>query len=154
MMQYWNNLTDRERWLLVIGGIVSSIFLFYLLVFLPLVDGVHHKTQLLIEKKNTLSFLINAQKQQKTVKKVHVLKQSQLLTVLTEQLTHSSFNQSMYQVQQTASGDIQLSFDAVPFNPLIHWLWAINQQYSLVIKQLHVERTPVSGVVKIVLIIH
>lgn len=154
MTNYWRNLNERERLMLIIGGACSMVFLFYLLVFSPLVDGVQYKTEQLIEKQETLSFLIKAKKQQKMVKKVQKLSQSKLLTVFTEQLATSSFQQSAYQVQQTASGDIQLSFDAVPFNQLLNWLWSINQQYSFVIKQFHVERTPLSGVVKTLLIIH
>lgn len=151
---YWGNLNERERWMLIIGGVCGIVFLFYLFIFSPLVDGIQYKTQQLIEKQDILSFLTNAQKQQKAVKKIQTLSQSKLLTVFTEQLAQSSFHQSIYQVQQTASGDIQLSFDAVPFNPLINWLWSINQHYSFVIKQFHVERTALSGVVKMVLIIH
>jgi general secretion pathway protein M len=154
VITYWNNLNERERLLLIIASACCLFFLFYLLIYSPLVDGVQNKTGQLIEKQDTLAFLRKARMQQKTIKKVQVLSQGNLLTVLTEQLTTSSFHQSRYQLQQTASGDIQLSFDAVPFNPFMHWLWSMNENYSFLVKQFHAEHTVTPGVVKLVLTIH
>ena len=154
MITYWNNLNERERWLLIIASACCLLFLFYLLIYSPLVDGVQNKKQQLIEKQDTLAFLRKAKIEQKIIKKVQVLSKGNLLTVLAEQLTASSFHQSPYQLQQTASGDIQLSFDAVPFNPFMHWLWSVNENYSFLIKQFQAEHTVTPGVVKLVLTIH
>ena len=154
MIAYWNNLNDRERWMLSIGGVCCVVFLFYLLIYSPLVNRVYDKKQQLIEKKETLAFLQKAKIQQQSTKKVQVLSESKLLTVLAEQLKVTSFHRSLYQLQQTGSGDIQLSFDEVPFNAFISWLWSMSEQYAFLIKQFNAERTPTPGVVKVVLIIH
>lgn len=154
MIAYWNNLNDRERWMLGIGGVCCIAFLFYLLIYSPLVNSVYDKTQQLIEKKETLAFLQKAKMQQRSTKKVQVLSKSKLLTVLAEQLNTTSFHRSIYQLQQTGSDDIQLSFDEVPFNAFIQWLWSMNEKYAFLIKQWNAERTLTPGVVKVVLIIH
>ena len=152
MIAHWNNLNDRERWMLGLGGVCFVVFLFYLLVYSPLVGGISEKSQQLIEKQDILAFLQKA-KQQQTGIQAQVLSPSQLLTVLAEQLNNSSFHRNPYQLQQTGSGDIQLSFDEVPFNAFLSWLWSMNEKYVFSIQQLNAERTATPGVVKMILMI-
>ena len=153
MMVYWNNLNDRERWMLGFGSVCLVVFLFYLLVYSPLIGGMSEKSQQLIEKQDTLAFLQMAKQQQIGAVQAQVLSPSQLLTVLAEQLNKSIFHRNPYQLQQTSSGDIQLSFDEVPFNGFLSWLWSINQKYVFSIQQLNAERTATPGVVKLLLMI-
>ncbi|WP_083852274.1 type II secretion system protein GspM [Legionella tunisiensis] len=58
-----------------------------------------------------------------------------------------------YQLQQTGAGDIQLSYELVPFNHFLSWLWTLNNNYAIVLKQFSAERTPTAGVVKLQIVI-
>ena len=78
---------------------------------------------------------------------------SQLLTILATQLKEDSTLKFPYQLQQTGSGDIQLTFDAVAFNLFIAWLEKINERYAISLKQFNAERTPTPGVVHVMVLL-
>ena len=59
-----------------------------------------------------------------------------------------------YQLQQTNSGEIQLSFEQIPFNLFIEWLNNINSQYLINIKQFDVNKTATPGLTRLMIIIN
>jgi general secretion pathway protein M len=150
---YWLNLNERERWTLGFGVVFCVAYLFYLLIYSPLVTAVHNKSQQLLEKQETLVWMQQVRHQHNTRKPPQMLTSSKLLTVLAEQLNATSFKQFSYQLQQTGVSDIQLVFDKVPYNAFVAWLWAMSEKYSISIKQLSIERTDTPGVVKLLLVV-
>ena len=146
---YWTNLTERERWILVIG----IIFCFFLLLYSPLTGAVRRESQLVLEKQETLSWMEQIQKRQNTKNTKEALTSSKLLTVLAEQLNAAPFKQFPYQLQQTGVSDITLVFDQVPYNAIMAWAWSFNTKYSIIIKQLTILRTDSPGIVKLTMII-
>lgn len=153
MKHYWNNLNVREQWMLGFGIIFVFFFLLYLLVLAPLSHAVQDKSQQFRDKQATLIWMQQAHQQYKRVIAPKVLSRSKLLTVLAAQLKSTPFHHVPYQLQQTGSGDIQLSFDHVPYNAFVTWLWSVNKHYAFTIKQLNVERTTTAGVVKMMVVI-
>lgn len=107
----------------------------------------------LIEKKQTLAWMNTVRGQSHPTQNKKTLDNAQLLTLLTTQLKNNPQLKFPYQLQQTGSGDIQLSFDAVPFNLFMDWLKKINQSYTVVIKQFDVEYSERQGITKLVIII-
>lgn len=154
MNAYWDHLNDRERWMLGIGGVCCLLFLIYLLLYAPLVASVNEKSAQLNEKKSILVWMERVRQQHHSANVRQVLSDSKLLTVFADQLKLTSFQSFSYQLQQTSSGDVQLSFDNVSYNAFIHWLWSLSEHYVFSIKQFNTERTQTPGVVKISLIIH
>lgn len=149
MKAYWNNLNERERWLLGAGGVVCFCYLLYLLIFAPLIQAVHDKSQQLIEKKETLAWMQQAHQQHKTGNTPKTLSKGKLLSELANQLKSTPFHHRPYQLQQTGTGEIQLSFDKIPYNAFVAWLWSMSQRYVFTIKQFNTERTSTPGVVKL-----
>ena len=78
---------------------------------------------------------------------------SQLLTLIGSQLGVRPFLSFPHQIQQTSQGDIQLSFDSVPWNPFLAWLWSLANHYVVTFKQVTVNRTETAGLVKVLLVI-
>ncbi|MBA2648514.1 MAG: type II secretion system protein M [Legionella sp.] len=152
MMNYFKSLNERERWITVLGGLSIALFLYYLFLYEPLTTQIEQKRTLLAEKIETLKWMKGVQHQsQKTSKKS--LDNSQLLTVISDQLKQNPHLKFPYQLQQISSGDIQLSFDKVPFNFFLLWLEKINAKYEMKIKQFNVDPTNTSGVTHLELII-
>ncbi len=150
---YWSNLNERERWMLGGGGVCCFFFLLYILIYAPLNNAVHDKSQQLIEQQETLAWMEQARLQRKNVKVPQALSSAKLLSVLADQLKSTSFHGFPYLLQQTGAGDIQLSFDQVPYNPFVTWLRSVSQTYAFSIKQFSAERTDTPGVVKVMLTI-
>lgn len=150
---YWNNLNERERWVLGSGVISCIFYLFYLVAYSPLTTAVHNKSQQLIEKQETLRWMQQVRLDYKVKKNPQLLTSSKLLTVLADEMNATSFKRFTYQLQQTGVSDIQLVFDQVPYNPFIAWLWSFSEKYTISIKQLMIERTDTPGIVKIMMVI-
>ncbi len=153
MKNYWTQLNNRERWMVALAVIVAVVYLNYILIFSPLKNAVDNKTKQLIEKVDTLKWMKKTKLQHHAVGNKKTLNNSQLLTLLADRLKEDELKRFPYQIQQTANGDIQLSFNEVPFNRLITWLRELNKQYAMSIRQLNAERRDTSGMVKLYLII-
>ncbi|STX39098.1 type II secretion system protein GspM [Legionella feeleii] len=153
MRNFWNNLNERERWMVGIGSLFALFYLFYLLLYSPLTTAVSNKTAQLSEKQQTLTWMQQVRQQPKKQKVQQSISNAKLLTLIGNQLGTGSLRIFPYQLQQTSSGDIQLSYELVPFNYFLSWLWTLNNNYAIVLKQFSAERTPTAGVVKLQIVI-
>ena len=149
MKTYWDNLNDREQKMLVLGGIFFIVLVMYSLLYAPLIRSISDKKNELHEKQETLVWMQQVLQQRNTLKTPEILSNSKLLSVLAEQLKSTSFHAFPYQLQQMGTGDIQLSFDQVPYNAFVTWLWSVRQNYAFSIKQFNAERTATLGVTKV-----
>lgn len=148
MKNYWNTLNERERWMVLVAGVCLFFYLLYIMIFSPLSSAITAKTQRLASKKETLTWLQKAKQQNKRQKR-QAVSNSQLLTVIARQLKDSKFQGFAHQLEQTAAGDIQLTFNEVPLKTFLTWLENLDTQYAVEIKQMHIEGTERSGLVKI-----
>lgn len=149
---YWNNLNERERWMASIGSVCAFFYLFYLLVYSPLSSAVATQSKQLIEKKEILAWMEQIRQQPK-LQKAQTLSNTKLLALIGKQLNDKAFKAFPYQLQQTGPGDIQLSFDRIPYKQLLAWLWTLNKDYAITLKQFIAERSDAAGLVKITLLI-
>ncbi|WP_347251886.1 type II secretion system protein M [Legionella sp.] len=150
---YWHNLNERERWMAAIGSVCLVVYLFYQLLYSPLAEAVRTKTKELSEKQETLAWMQQIRQQPKRQATAQVISNTKLLALIGNQLNTNSLQKFIYQLQQTGSGDIQLSYDRVPYNPFLSWLWSLNKNYAITLKQFSAERTETPGIVKLAIII-
>ncbi|HAT2093115.1 TPA: GspM family type II secretion system protein LspM [Legionella pneumophila] len=153
MKTYLNTLNDREKWMVIVAGVSLFIYGYYLLLYAPLSNQVNQKSTQLIEKTETLEWMKQVRMQKRSAKRKESVDNSQLLTILASQLKNNKTLKFPYQLQQTGSGDVQLTFDAVPFQNFMQWLAKINEVYSINIKQFDVEKTSTPGVTRLMIIL-
>lgn len=153
MKQYLSSLNERERWVLILGSLCLFLYLYYLILYAPLSSSVTQKSNQLIEKKETLRWMKQVQGQAHTTQKKQQLDNSQLLSVIAKQLKSNQSLRVPFQLQQMSSGDIQLTFDNVPFNLFVRWLMKLNDKYAIEIKQFEVEHTDRPGVTRLMFIL-
>ncbi|MFO2503426.1 GspM family type II secretion system protein LspM [Legionella pneumophila serogroup 1] len=153
MKTYLNTLNDREKWMVIVAGVSLFIYGYYLLLYAPLSNQVNQKSTQLIEKTETLEWMKQVRMQKRSAKRKESVDNSQLLTILASQLKNNKTLKFPYQLQQTGSGDVQLTFDEVPFQNFIQWLAKINEVYSINIKQFDVEKTSTPGVTRLMIIL-
>ncbi len=154
MKAYFQNLNEREKWMIVLGGLATLFFIFYWFVYSPLQQAIEEKKLQLIDKQETLVWMQDARIHFKVTGHLQSLSNSQLLTLLAQQQQNKTFQGFPYQIQQMGSGDIQLSYEAVPFNAFLMWLKGLGEKYAVSLKQFTAERveTP-AGVAKIQVVI-
>lgn len=153
MTDYFNNLNEREKWMVVGGGICFIAFLYYALLYSPLKTAVVQQSNQLVEQTSTLAWMNKVKQEGHLFDKKKTLDNGQLLTLVSTQLKVDQTLNSPFQLEQTSSGDVQLSFDEVPFNLFITWLAKINKTYSITIKQFDVQKTKTAGVTKLLIIL-
>ena len=153
LLQAWHQLNDRERNLLLWGGVCLVVYLAYV-VYAFLDEAVLENTRSLSEKKATLAWIQQAEKQWSHKKTgAQVLDGSKGLTVLSEQLKTTSFHAFSHQLQQLNEDEVHLSFDSVPYNAFLTWFSMMSKKYVLTVKEFHVDRTDTPGLVKLTVII-
>jgi general secretion pathway protein M len=152
--KYWHYLTERERWMVVVGTVCALLYLFYFLLYQPLRTAVNTKTRQLLEKQETLVWMQQVRQQpKKNQPTTQVINNSKLLALIGNQLSNNGLRQFTYQLQQTGSGDIQLSYEQVPFKPFLIWLWNLHNDYAITLKLFTAECTNTPGVVKQMIVI-
>lgn len=153
MKSYLSTLNEREKWMVFSAGLCILIYVYYMFLYSPLISDVEQKSNQLIEKTATLEWMNKVKHQKKTSSVKQSVNNGQLLTLLATQLKDSSVLKFPYQLQQTNSGEIQLSFEQVPFNLFIAWLLQINNKYTMNIKQIDVNKTPTPGLTQLMIIL-
>lgn len=153
MNKYWNNLNEREKKMLIATAVFVFFYLYYIALYSPLSNKVTQRTQQLEEKTATLAWMNTLKQPKNTSIAKKSISNSQLLTLLANQLKAHKTLKFPYQLQQTSSGDIELSFEQVPFNLFIKWLLQLNEHYAITIKQFNANNTPTPGISQLMVII-
>lgn len=153
IMNYWSNLNERERWTAGLGIAFALCYLFYLLIYSPLASAVNNQSKQFVEKQETLAWMEQVRQQPKDQKAVQAISNSKLLALIGNQLSDKAFNQFTNQLQQTGSGDIQISFERVPYKQLLDWLWNLNADYAFSLKQFSAEHSDTPGVVRVLIVL-
>ncbi|WP_058535497.1 GspM family type II secretion system protein LspM [Legionella saoudiensis] len=153
MKAYLSSLNEREKWMVIGAAVCLVLYCYYMFLYTPLSHQVNQKTNQLVEKITTLDWMKKVKGQNLRPKSKETVDNSQLLTILATQLKDHALQKYPYQLQQTGSGDIQLTFEAVPFNLFVTWLTKINEKYALTIKQFNAEKTPTAGVAHVMILL-
>jgi general secretion pathway protein M len=146
---YWLNLSERDRLVLSVGGVVVLLYLFYLLIYAPLTEAVELQSNLWVEKQETLDWMKRQREVKRQSKKIYC----HLLSLFSTQLKKATFSQFPYQLQQSGTENVQLSFEQVPYVDFLMWLRKLNQRYTMTISELTVIRTDTPGVVKMNIVV-
>ncbi len=154
MKNYLSTLNEREKWMLILAALSLFIYCYYLFLYAPLANKLTQKRTQLIEKTETLAWMQKVKQEGYASKKAkQTVDNSQLLTLLATQLKDNPTLKVAHQLQQTSSGEIQLTFEAVPFQLFMSWLTKINDRYTMTVKQFDVQRSETPGVTKLMIMI-
>lgn len=146
---FWVNLSDRDKLVSSVGGVICAVYLFYVGIYSPLTHAVDVKSKQWVEKTETLTWM----HQQEQMKHAPKQLKGNLLTLLSNELKRSSFSQFQYQLQQAGDAHIQLSFNEVPFVDFLTWLRRLNEEYTMEITEFSAVRGNIEGIVKMRLIV-
>ena len=139
---------------MIIGTVLCvTIYIYYFFIYTPLNNNVLQKSTQLTEKMATLEWMNKVKQQTHLNQAKQKVDNGQLLTLLATELKDNPNLNFPYQLQQTGSGEVQLTFDVVAFKLFIEWLEKINEHYAISVKQLDVEHSKTPGLTKLMIII-
>jgi general secretion pathway protein M len=152
----WEGLSARDRLMLVVGGLFLVMYAGYMM-YAVLSHAVLERAHVLSEKETTLAWMRRAEQENKALQHGTAgpvkLDAAKGLTVFSEALSQTSFQGFTYQLQQLKEGELQLTFDTVPYNAFLQWLSSMNKRYAFVIQSFDVERQDVQGLVKLSVVV-
>ncbi|MDF1757127.1 MAG: type II secretion system protein GspM [Legionellaceae bacterium] len=151
--EYLEQINERERRMLLVAAVFLCCYIFYALIYSPLVSSVKDKQKLLTEGKETLQWMKMVRSQYIDVTPTESLSGEEALSELSNELKHSSFQKFHYQLEQTNDGNIQLSFDEVPYNSFVIWLWDFCGKHAITVKQFSVDDKSPAGVVSVMVLL-
>jgi general secretion pathway protein M len=134
------------------GLLCAILYLLYFLIYSPLNASLHKKSLELAEKQETLAWMEQVKKQSTSQTTVEKIGNTKLLALLGKQL-NETFKAYPYQLQQTAGGELQLTFEKVPYNAFLLLLWNLTNHYTITLKQFSAERTETAGIVKLAVVL-
>ncbi len=144
---YLLNLNLRKRISIIIMLIICTTYLVYNYLYLPIVSIATINIIQIKEKTQALVFMQHAWNRYHNHHVKKTINNNQLLSMLSAELKPIVAQEFIYHVQQINNNDIQLTFDKVPYNAIINWLWRLNYNYNLLIKELVITRTITNGLV-------
>ena len=155
MKQWWENLLERERQMLTVGGILGGILFVYVVIWSPLSDAVQDRKTEVTTQQQLLQYL------QKTSATILQLKAEGVQATATENadilaLTEQSLSQQglsnfLKQVQQPQPNQVALTFEKIPFDKLMQWLQTITTTQGVRVNELNATKLPVIGTANVTL---
>jgi len=146
-LPYWKGLTEREQKLM--WGLLGAMALFLpYLIHLPLSHAITEQTRALHEKKATLAWMQASNKTWQSAPDADKPKQlgvTEALSVISHALDASSMHAFAYELTQLEGNTLQLSFEKVPYQPFLDWLFKMESKYNFNIQSLRAEKTETTG---------
>ncbi|OGT43510.1 MAG: hypothetical protein A3F13_00205 [Gammaproteobacteria bacterium RIFCSPHIGHO2_12_FULL_40_19] len=157
MRSWWENLLDRERQMLTVGGILGGILFVYAAIWTPLSDAVEDRKMAVVTQHQLLHDLKNtsAKIQQLKAEGVHadISDNIDLLSMAEQTLSQEALSTYLKQVKQPDKNQVALTFENIPFDKLMQWLQTLTTSYGVHVLQLNATRLPVIGVANVTIVI-
>nr|WP_136251167.1 type II secretion system protein M [Ningiella ruwaisensis] len=126
-------LSERERILSIIAGVVSIIVLFYFLLWSPLNQAIETQSQSLKADKQLMAWVQEQASRAQLLRRSGQVNQfNGSLTQLVNQTTRAA-NISVSRLQPQ-DDELQVWIDSVPFNTLMQWLDTLEKQGVIIIQ--------------------
>ncbi|MDH3325463.1 MAG: type II secretion system protein M [Gammaproteobacteria bacterium] len=155
MMSYWQQLKPRERMLLMIGGVVFSILMLYLLMLEPLTNKVD-KLSVKIEKQKTqVQYLKTMAKEVAALQKSgggssSSKRQGQSLLVLVDRTSkQGKLGKNVTRVEPDGSARVRVWLEGAAFDDVTKWLAGLETQYNILVESAVIDKTELVGRVNV-----
>lgn len=149
MKQWWRQLAERERQILLLGAASVLFALLYWGGWAPLQQNLQQSRGQLKQLQQQLDWM------QQQAPLVHQLKQTAPLNHVVEidmasAITASSQTKKMTLKRIQPQGDNTLvELDIVSFDQLVNWLDLLEQQYGISAQQIELQSLPIVGQVQV-----
>ncbi len=153
MKERWQQLTPREKQLLIIMSVVVLITLFYFAFWKPMKTGIE-KGQLRFKAQTYALMKIRRQaaevrhlRSAGAGKQTLIDDSSSLLGLIERSAKQKYINGNLQKVQPEGQREVRVWMENVPFDQLISWLDLLGNQYALQISEISLERGNTPGIV-------
>jgi len=150
-MQWWKNLTTRERYMIGVGGVVVVGLLFYFYIWTPINASIERRLQQVQSQQPLIGWMSHASVQVRALRAAGFKKikpsTSPLLVLVEKSLAEQKLSNFISGIQQPDNNQLQITFASAPFDAVMTWLQMLWQQSGVNVTQFDVARTDTAGLV-------
>lgn len=155
LKDWWNNLSLREKRVVLIGAILVAVFILYAGIWMPYINYIDGMRDKINQNQKLLAWMQNAdQELKKYNKQDNATKQATLnpvalLGIIQKQIDKSGLSSSLKQLKQASNETIEIHFEKVNFDKLMHLLIALSKEQTVTLDQLTTTAVGSDGLVNV-----
>jgi general secretion pathway protein M len=147
-----DTLAERERRLVIWGGIGAAVVLFFGVLVIPLHAAASNSAERVARKQDDLAWMRSVAPELRAAGPVNDSGGS-LVVVIDQTARAVGLGSALSGSQPSGSGGIRVRLDGAPFDTLVGWLAQLQQQHGIHVESATVDRTATSGMVNASLIL-
>ena len=150
MSTWFDSLKRQEQLLLVLAAFLVLLYVVFIVVLKPMSNSVDELQLGNEQAKKTLQTVQNLAQEYKVLQKNaggKTLGKKSLTRIIDTSVKKNQL--TMKRFQPSSSGDVQVRFENVVFNHLIAWLYELEHDHAVMIKDLSVSPGSASGLVNV-----
>lgn len=148
--QYWQNLSDKDKRTLKIGGIILGVLFALRLIWWPL----YNRINLLVEAIDSEQALIDWMRPRvaSLLEAKTVPAQAKTLAGLQKSLQQAGLKPYVTEFSQNAQKQVSVTFESIPFESVMEWLEKA-QESGWAVQQMSAQKGEKSGIVSLTLVL-
>lgn len=154
MRAWWDGLQDRERLVLLAGGVTAGIIILWAAVWNPLFVGTAQLTDEVASKERLLAQLTRLEATVGTSAPTRAAGRGGSLVVVVDQTIRTQgLGASLKRNQPNGADGINLTFQAASFDTLIRWLTQLNRDHGISVQSASFSEARQPGLVNSTLVL-
>lgn len=141
-------LAPRERWMVAVGGIVTTLILFFLLVWEPIVLAHERRAQALGEARALAQRLEQVAADSRGGAPRAAVNRSQSLLAAVDTAGKSpTLGKAPSRLQPEGEAEVKVWLEGVNFDALVRWLAELESRHGIVVQDADIEKDSAPGMV-------
>lgn len=152
MMGWWTQLSDRDRHVLLIGGVLAIVLLGWAFVWQPLQERRAVLTEQLDNAHRDLAFVRVAEAEVERLRNAGVTSRADrqgksLLALADLTVRGANLDGVLKRLEPVGSQSVRATFEFAPFDSLVAWLEALSRDYGIKVTDFSSDRVDATGLV-------
>ena len=154
MKEWFLGLTQRERTMVQVAGLVLSVFIIYLLIIEPVSSTYAKNKKNVAAATETLEWMKTAAQEVKQLKGAGIQAQRPqgkqfVLSMIDRSAKKAGLANVMKRVQPEGDAGVRVWFENAAFDELIKWLATIESEHGLSVNEINIEQAELTGLVNV-----
>ncbi|MGI9264636.1 MAG: type II secretion system protein GspM [Gammaproteobacteria bacterium] len=151
MKEWFDSLSDRERYIVMGGGVLVVVILFWSLVLNPVYSGVNRLSQQVESKRVLVGWMQSAAAEIKAAGNVtgggQLEDNQSLVVVIARSARESGLEKALNQNQPIGEDGIRVRLERASFDTIAGWLAKLQASNGLSLESANFERSTAPGMV-------
>lgn len=153
MRAWYNNLAERERRMVLLGGI-TAVILLILAIVLPLNRNIAQAKQRLTTKQGDLAFIQSAAPTLASAGPgMNMASADNLVVLVDSSARESGLGKSLSSSSPAADRSLRVRFERVAFDGMVAWLARLSQNHGVRVDSAEIETAGEAGLVNASLVL-